>query len=340
MLLSIIIPLYNNKSYLADCLDSILAQHLVEKEYEVIIVNDGSTDGSETIAELYQKKYANFSLVNQTNKGNGIARETGLSIAKGAYIFFVDSDDFLVPHTLKHILSLALDNNLDVLRFSAKDTFDSFDPNEKPRFFEIEDTYDIITGLQFLAEIYYSPEVWRFIFKRSIIVENEIAFISDHFIQDSFYTPMIYLSAKRTIHTKLDVYRYRQNRTSVTKRKTDAHIKKYVNSIEFGIEKLSELRKNIPLELPYAAQCDAMLKTKQQWYCVLFIIRFARSSNDTQMLNSKLNKMKALEAFPLKELKGGPYDSFKYSVIRFVFNHKSLRNIFTHAYRKYYQITK
>lgn len=340
MLLSIIIPLYNNESYIPDCLDSILTQQLNENDFEVIIVNDGSTDGSEAITKTYTQKYDNFHLINQENQGNGIAREKGLALAKGRYIFFVDSDDYLVSNTLNDLLNLMETKNLEILRFSAKNTYQSFNPDEKPRFFEIDKNNEVITGMQFLAEVYYSPEVWRFIVRKSLITDNNISYVPNHFIQDSFYTPEIYMPAKRTVYGELDVYRYRQNSGSVTRRKTDKHIRKYVDSIEFGIHRLSALIDSVPMTAPHAEKCAEMLKTKLQWYCMLYIIRFARCSNNTEELETKLRNMQNLGAFPLNELRGGPYDTIRYKIIRIIFNNRKLRNIFTNAYRKYYLFKK
>ncbi|XLS30762.1 glycosyltransferase [Flavobacteriaceae bacterium M23B6Z8] len=340
MLLSIIIPLYNNKSYLPDCLDSILAQELNKDQLEVIIVDDGSTDGSDLLAKEYAKRNDHFQVIIQTNQGNGMARENGLAVATGKYIFFVDSDDYLVTNTLKPLLELMEAERLEILRFSAKNTYSSFNPDEKPRFFEIHKKAEVVTGIQFLAQHYYSPEVWRFILKRSLISENNISFVPDHYIQDSFYTPEIYIPAKRTIYGRLDVYRYRQNSGSVTKRKTDEHIRKYVDSIEYGIKRLSTLINSMQKTEPYAERAIAMLTTKLQWYGMLYIIRYARCSDDTKELEYKLIEMKRLNAFPLNELKGGPYDSLKYKILRIIFNNRMLRNIFTIAYRKYYQFKK
>lgn len=340
MLLSIVIPLYNNEAYLTDCLDSILLQNLNEDDYELVIVNDGSVDSSEAIAVSYRDKFKNFNLINQQNKGNGIARENGLKEAKGIYIFFMDSDDYLVTGSLQEIMKLASPENLDVIRFNAKKTFESLNRNQQPETVTNNKAYKVISGLQFLAKNYYAPEVWHYFVKKELLIRNDIKFVKDHYIQDSFYTPLIYVNAKKTVDTRLDVYRYRQNIGSVTKKKSDAHIKKYNESITYGIERIGIIREQLNPEEAFAKDCNRMLKIKQQWYCTLWIVRFARSSNDTRALNNNLKKMKLLGAFPLKDLKEGPYANLKYKLIRITFNNTLLRNLFVHVYRKYYQLRK
>ena len=98
---SIIVPVYNVESYLAKCLDSILCQSY--KDYEIIAINDGSTDNSSKILKEYVDKYDNIIVINQENQGLSQARNNGVKEAKGEYIIFADSDDFIEKDLLKKI---------------------------------------------------------------------------------------------------------------------------------------------------------------------------------------------------------------------------------------------
>ena len=93
---SVIIPVYNTENYLRECLDSVLAQTL--REIEVICVDDGSTDNSLNILKEYQNKDTRIVVLTQENRSAGAARNYGLSIAKGKYLSFLDSDDFLIKN--------------------------------------------------------------------------------------------------------------------------------------------------------------------------------------------------------------------------------------------------
>ncbi|MBX9888367.1 MAG: glycosyltransferase [Flavobacteriaceae bacterium] len=115
MKLSIIIPVYNTAEYLRTCLDSIFVQDLSSDEYEVIVINDGSTDDSREILKDYQIRHNNIMVINQQNQGVSIARNKGLEIAKGEYITFVDSDDSLYENVLKSIITKFIKENLDLL---------------------------------------------------------------------------------------------------------------------------------------------------------------------------------------------------------------------------------
>ena len=117
-MVSIIIPIYNVEKYLQECIESVLQQSL--QDIEIICVNDGSTDNSGVILEKFAETDKRILVINQENKGVSAARNTGLRCAKGKYIYFLDSDDYLAPDALE-LLSSDMDaRNLDLLLFNAK----------------------------------------------------------------------------------------------------------------------------------------------------------------------------------------------------------------------------
>ena len=97
MFLSFIIPLYNCGKFISQCLDSILSSKLPCSQYEVIIINDGSVDDGPQICLDYVKKHSNIFFLSQKNRGASTARNVGLDMAQGEYIWFVDGDDMIVP---------------------------------------------------------------------------------------------------------------------------------------------------------------------------------------------------------------------------------------------------
>lgn len=117
-MVSIIIPVYNVEKYLRICLDSILAQ--TYGDYEVIMIDDGSTDDSANICKEYEKKDKRFRLTQQKNKGPATARNTGLREAKGEYIYFIDSDDCINPVLLETTVGIAEHSNADIVQINLK----------------------------------------------------------------------------------------------------------------------------------------------------------------------------------------------------------------------------
>lgn len=99
--LSIIVPVYNAEEYIEGCVNSLLKQDLSEQEYEIILINDGSTDNSPKLAQKLKEQNNNIVLLSQENKGQSVARNKGMDIAKGKYIMFVDADDKLYPNVIK-----------------------------------------------------------------------------------------------------------------------------------------------------------------------------------------------------------------------------------------------
>ena len=119
-LISIIIPVYNVAHYLEKSIGSVYNQGLLENEFEVIIVDDGSTDDSLIVTQNFTKEKNNVLIVSQKNKGLGGARNTGIENAKGDYILFLDADDWILPNVLPNIIEIASENQLEILEFGAQ----------------------------------------------------------------------------------------------------------------------------------------------------------------------------------------------------------------------------
>ena len=115
MKLSYIVPVYNVEAYLDKCLRSLYNQSLELADFEVVIINDGSSDSSIEIIEKYRTLYQNITLIEQENQGLSVARNNGINHAKGDYILCVDSDDFLIQDSISNLLQKAIDLNLDVV---------------------------------------------------------------------------------------------------------------------------------------------------------------------------------------------------------------------------------
>ena len=116
MFLSIIIPVYNCEKYLKDCLDSCFEQDIDSSDYEVICINDGSTDNSISILREYEKIFSNLVVIDQPNSGQPEATKNGRLVAKGDYLWFVDSDDIIHKNCLHMLKNLSF-NNYDIISF-------------------------------------------------------------------------------------------------------------------------------------------------------------------------------------------------------------------------------
>lgn len=167
MFLSFIVPVYNTEKYLPECLDSLLDQDIPRDDYEIICINDGSTDGSLPILLSYANNYQNIHVIDQKNSGVGSARNSGLDAAQGDYIWFVDSDDMIHPNVLLELSSLLYSQSFDRLRIGAYTFCESFSPSEKVA---IENhTLEVNSH-------YYDSNVWGSILKRSFCLKHNCRF--------------------------------------------------------------------------------------------------------------------------------------------------------------------
>ena len=136
LLLSFIVPVYNVEQYLEECLDSLLNQDVPHEEYEIICINDGSTDSSSAILEDYANKNPNIRVIHQENGGVSAARNMGLDIAKGEYIWFVDSDDIITHDALRNLHKTVMDGKADIVDFGGYNFYVNMSNAEKLEYLE------------------------------------------------------------------------------------------------------------------------------------------------------------------------------------------------------------
>lgn len=216
--LSIVIPFYNVEKYIAECLDSVYNQDIPEEEYEVICVNDASPDGSREIVLDYQKRHTNLVLVeHEVNKKLGAARNTGRRIARGKYLWNVDSDDMIAPNCLGEILNECEKNDLDVLIF----------------WFSTLDNGKIIKrdcpwikmppckGIEFWEQqvLHHQSEisqVWTQVYRKAYLDEKRIYSPEINMSEDEPYTYASILKAERLSALAKSFYINRKNIQSLT----------------------------------------------------------------------------------------------------------------------------
>lgn len=221
-LLSFVVPVYNVESYLSKCLESILDQDIAEDDYEIVVVNDGSSDKSGEIAREYAEKYSNIILINQQNQGLSGARNSGIKVAKGKYIQFVDSDDYLEPNVEKALVDKMEKENLDVLRFNyqnVNEKGEAFDPNKASKLY-VDYTDSVCDGLAFLNErLGYACYAVQFVI-RTDLVRSIPLFKENIYFEDTEWTPRVLAAANRVTSVDIIVYNYLVRQGSITKAKT------------------------------------------------------------------------------------------------------------------------
>ena len=227
MKLSIIVPVYNVEAFLKKCVDSLLAQDLPQEDYEIILVDDGSTDGSGALCDTLAAEHGNIRVIHQQNRGLSGARNAGIPVASGDYILFVDSDDYLCPNVLETLVGLMESKDLDILRFNYQNVdMDGkvFEPNRYSKPF-VDYSNETCDGETFLNErLGFACYAWQFMVKTSMLQQEGNGFKEGIYFEDVEWTPRILLQARRVASTDTVVYNY-LFRTGSIARNTD-HEKK------------------------------------------------------------------------------------------------------------------
>jgi glycosyltransferase involved in cell wall biosynthesis len=243
MKLSIIIPMYNVELYIERCLISCLKQDISCEDYEIIVVNDGSPDGSLQIAERIAKDYNNITIISQPNGGLSTARNTGLSVAKGEYVWFIDSDDWIKENCLKELITTLYEKDLDALvingiRVINEDLFKN--PSR-----EFADS--ILSGKEYLALTRVNCAAVITIYKKSILKGNNVFFMEGIYHEDEEFTPRAYYFIDR-IGIKNYYYYYNYlNLNSITQ---TSNPKKGFDLIKVACS-LNKFKQQIPKNLQY-----------------------------------------------------------------------------------------
>ena len=252
--LSFIIPVYNVAPYLRKCVESLIHQDL--HDYEIILVDDGSTDGASQICDEYVHAFEigdlklEIKCIHQSNAGVGAARNAGLKVAKGEYVCFVDSDDYWEPNVLGTLMAQVEREQLDVLRFDYRNVrvadvkhldtacidtehtdathyeYEVFEPNKYPH--KVDSCTDVVTGERYLEErTGYACYAVMYIVKRSLLIGNwrldigdltsgNCLFTEGIHFEDTEWLPRMMLRAKRVNSTPLMVYNYFLHDGSIT----------------------------------------------------------------------------------------------------------------------------
>lgn len=234
MKLSIVIPLYNKEKYIERCLKSLLAQDLSQDQYEIIIVDDGSTDVRGTIALNYSEIHANVHFFTQQNKGVGATRNRGLDIATGAYVYFMDADDYLAQNIFKRLLGLCIEKGLEILVFDTKKT-----NNNEPLFTVSETTnittLQVIEGMAYLSKYGFLNEAWRYFVKKEFLTESGIRFIESTLYEDVIFTATLFLKTKKMAKVTMDIHRYVVVENSIVTSKDSSHNLKFIKGMVFAL---------------------------------------------------------------------------------------------------------
>lgn len=245
--LSVIVPVYNVKDYIGQCINSIVNQSI--DSMEIIVVDDGSTDSSIEVVE--QIKDSRIKIIRKLNGGLSSARNEGLKVAKGKYVYFIDSDDYIAFDTaLEEMYNIGVNENADIIvgnaiRYCSAEKQYEF-KRDKEIFKRICMKSDefLIKSLETYSM--YSP-VWFNMYKTTLLKDNKLFFKEGFFHEDEDFTPRVFLRASNISIYPKNIYIYRFREESIMGRKSEKHGHDIIN-ICVGLEEEFKKIKNEKLK--------------------------------------------------------------------------------------------
>lgn len=212
---SVIIPVYNVELYIDECIKSLISQEFREVEY--IFINDGSLDKSIDILNRYDDN--RIRIINRKNGGLSAARNTGLKFARGEYILFIDSDDYLIDNkAIGNMYKIARKNNSDIVVSNAVKVYE--DKTEIPFYRDKDIFYErTIDSKSFLKEFIKKDSmqvpVWMNLYRRSFLLRNNLFFKEGILHEDELFTPKAFFKADKVSIYESNFYAYRQRENSI-----------------------------------------------------------------------------------------------------------------------------
>lgn len=240
LLISIIVPNYNNGKYIADCIDSLINQ--TYRNIEIVIIDDGSTDNSVDIIRQYLTD-KRIKLICQKNQGANIARKVGLNNSTGQYCLYVDGDDWLELNSIETLVGIICKKEYDVVKFlgviepikKIKNKYDFGNKNEQELFYP--EIYNLLIETKVLHNLCFS------LYKKELLLNNK-AFYSHISYAEDYYANLELFSKKPTLLiTNKELYHYRMNQNSTTKRIDKDTLVKNFNEMIFVYEQLFDYLK-------------------------------------------------------------------------------------------------
>ena len=307
--------MYNSEKYIANCIDSILTSDLPIGRYEVIIVNDGSTDNGPQIAQEYVSKYDNFTYLTQENQGQSVARNRGIRHCSGEYVWCVDADDMVNSTIFTLLKRLQISEQIDILAFQLRVE------NEYGQFIREECTqpnvhHDIpLSGRSAIISGYNPSSVCALWIRKRFMIDNELLFKEGITHQDVELSYRLLATASFVLFTSHSPYIYMLHPNSTSQSINPVKKIKYLSDdiIVYKSFKDLAIRTNFDIELSYA-----IFNRAQN---ILFTLVYSLYINRKQWAPLGINKavinnMKKNNLYPLH----GPFDSWKKRFMSYLLN--------------------
>lgn len=227
--ISVIVPVYNNEKYIERCLVSLLRQDYTGS-YEIVLINDGSTDGTLEIAERIAKDHGNVRVFTQKNGGVSAARNAGLANARGKYVLFADSDDFVEPRYISALYDAIERSGADIACCNYRNVNETNTIGIGCIFRHRPGVFDSAKMLgSLLRDVTVRSYLWNKMFRRELFEKNGIKFPRGLYYEDMRTMPRMFYHADKIAVIKDELYNYVQRKGSITGTMTPKRIFQYIS---------------------------------------------------------------------------------------------------------------
>lgn len=249
MTLSYIIPLYNGTKTICKCLDSIYSSNIAVDDFEVIVVDDCSADGSVAIVERYALSHPNLRIIRHSkNKKQGGAKNTGIREAHGKYIVFADQDDEILSETQNEVLEIARKQNADMISFQWME----LRGNELRTCFTRNTTEKHYSGVSFCEEVFNPSDSlgpWSYLYRREYLLRQQHPFAENVLAEDADWIAWHLIHATEIYRAEIPIYKWIRNGESIT-HSTSWQFK--ADWVLFGLRKIEDAKQYINLSRKFS----------------------------------------------------------------------------------------
>lgn len=290
--ISVIIPVYNVEGYLERCLMSVIGQ--TYENLEIILVNDGSTDGSGELCDEFAAADSRIQVIHKENGGLSDARNVGMDMATGEYIGFIDSDDWVDRDMYEVLYGLLIEHDAEVSICRYRNIYNDWTEDESTDQIEV---YDNLSALRAIIvnenNLFPTHNVWNKLYKRELV--DKFRFIKGKLVEDLYFTPYVVFASRRSVYTNSAKYNYLRERPDSIMN-TPVNIRRMNDELD-GYVEIAKFLDGLNLE-------DAALVMKQEFLKKLMEFQ-------VEIKNSKVqNKAETLKSFQLK-FSESPYRKLK-----------------------------
>ncbi len=313
--------MYNASSYIDRCLNSLYHQDLEEEEFEVIIIDDGSTDDSINLVEMFRESHANIHLYREKNIGAYATRNKLLQHAKGAYIYCLDADDYLAYNSLRKILDFAVDTKLELICFDTEVTTskDLFLVKEV-----IPDHFKLIVqnGPDFIRQNPdHRMEIWWYLIRKDYLKQLGLSFDDNQYNADVIFTIKLLLNATRLAYVPYSIHRYYQSPDSIMRSNNPFKQKRLLVALLNMLKDLRYYIDGLKSNPDVDAENIKNLENRMNRFAAFYVGKLFSWKISAKCIREKILILEKMDLYPLKAFIGEE-NSIKYRLFNALINNQ------------------